>query len=102
MYVGITRARSTLMVSTLRRRKKGRDTIQGVPSRFIGEMKLHEVQARVDPHEKLRALRAAAAERAAQAAAGVKGRGRADAPRRAKPACAQVGRRACRKGAIRR
>ncbi len=73
MYVGITRARSTLMVSTLRRRKKGRDTIQGVPSRFIGEMKLHEVQARVDPHEKLRALRAAAAERAAQAAAGVKG-----------------------------
>ena len=68
MYVGITRARTTLLVSTLRRRKKGRDTIQGVPSRFIKEMKLHEVQAVVDPKEKLKALRAAAAERAAKAA----------------------------------
>jgi ATP-dependent DNA helicase Rep len=68
MYVGITRARNTLLVSTLRRRKKGRDTIQGVPSRFIKEMKLHEVQAVVDPKEKLKALRAAAAERAAKAA----------------------------------
>ena len=68
MYVGITRARSTLQVSTLRRRKKGRDTIQGVPSRFIAEMKLHEVTVKEDPREKLKALRAAAAERAAQAA----------------------------------
>ena len=68
MYVGITRARTTLLVSTLRRRKKGRDTIQGVPSRFIKEMKLHEVQVVVDPKEKLKALRAAAAERAAKAA----------------------------------
>ncbi|MFM8900297.1 MAG: ATP-dependent helicase [Burkholderiales bacterium] len=65
MYVGITRARQTLIVSTLRRRKKGRDTIQGVPSRFIQEMKLHEVQAKEDPREKLKALRAAAASRAA-------------------------------------
>ncbi len=73
MYVGITRARSTLLVSTLRRRKKGRDTVQGVPSRFIGEMKLHEVQAKEDPREKLKALRAAAAQRAAQAAASVQG-----------------------------
>ncbi len=72
MYVGITRARTTLLVSTLRRRKKGRDTIQGVPSRFIQEMKLHEVQAKVDPMEKLKALRAAAVERAAQAAGAVK------------------------------
>ena len=69
MYVGITRARSTLQVSTLRRRKKGRDTIQGVPSRFIGEMKLHEVTVKEDPREKLKALRAAAAQRAAEAAA---------------------------------
>ena len=69
MYVGITRARSTLVVSTLRRRKKGRDTVQGVPSRFIGEMKLHEVQVKEDPRDKLKALRAAAAERAAAAAA---------------------------------
>ena len=46
MYVGITRARSTLAVSTLRRRKRGRDTIQGMPSRFIAEMKLHEAGRR--------------------------------------------------------
>jgi ATP-dependent DNA helicase Rep len=65
MYVGITRARSTLAVNTLRRRKRGRDTIQGIPSRFIGEMKLHEVQEKTDPREKLKALRAAAAARAA-------------------------------------
>jgi ATP-dependent DNA helicase Rep len=65
MYVGITRARTTLAVSTLRRRKRGRDTIQGVPSRFIGEMKLHEVSTKEDPREKLKALRAAAAQRAA-------------------------------------
>jgi ATP-dependent DNA helicase Rep len=43
MYVGITRARHTLAVSTLRRRKRGRDTVQGVPSRFIAEMKLNAV-----------------------------------------------------------
>ena len=66
MYVGITRARSTLAVSSLRRRKKGRDTVQGIPSRFIAEMKLHEVTTKQDPREKLKALRAAAAQRAAQ------------------------------------
>jgi ATP-dependent DNA helicase Rep len=70
MYVGITRARNTLAVSTLRRRKRGRDTVQGIPSRFIAEMKLHEAQAKVDPREKLKALRAAAAARAAQAPVG--------------------------------
>ncbi len=68
MYVGITRARTTLAVSTLRRRKRGRDTVQGVPSRFIGEMKLHEVQVKEDPRAKLKALREAAAARAAQTA----------------------------------
>ncbi|WP_128000094.1 ATP-dependent helicase [Piscinibacter defluvii] len=68
MYVGITRARETLCVSTLRRRKRGRDTVQGVPSRFIAEMKLHEVQQKEDPRAKLKALREAAAARAAQAA----------------------------------
>jgi len=68
MYVGITRARSTLVVSTLRRRKRGRETIQGIPSRFIAEMKLDEVTAKEDPREKLKALRAAAAARAANAA----------------------------------
>jgi ATP-dependent DNA helicase Rep len=68
MYVGITRARRTLAVNVLRRRKKGRDTVQAIPSRFIGEMKLHEAKAKEDPREKLKALRAAAAERAASAA----------------------------------
>jgi ATP-dependent DNA helicase Rep len=66
MYVGITRARTTLAVSTLRRRKRGRDTVAGVPSRFIAEMKLNEVTVKEDPREKLKALRAAAAARAAQ------------------------------------
>ena len=69
MYVGITRARRTLAVNVLRRRKKGRDTIQGIPSRFIAEMKLHEAKAHEDPREKLKALRAAAAKRAEDAKA---------------------------------
>ena len=67
MYVGITRARSTLAVNTLKRRKRGRDTIMGVPSRFIGEMKLDEIKAKEDPREKLKALREAAAARAQRA-----------------------------------
>ena len=66
MYVGITRARSTLAVSTLKRRKRNRDTVMGVPSRFIGEMKLDEVKSREDPRERIKALRAAAAARASQ------------------------------------
>jgi ATP-dependent DNA helicase Rep len=68
MYVGITRARSTLGVSVLRRRKRGRDFVAGVPSRFVAEMKLNEVTAKEDPREKLKALRAAAAARAQKAA----------------------------------
>ena len=63
MYVGITRARSTLAVSTLRRRKRGRETVAGVPSRFIAEMKLDDVKEKTDPREKLKALRAASAAR---------------------------------------
>jgi len=69
MYVGITRARSTLGVSVLKRRKRGREIVAGVPSRFIAEMKLDEVTAKEDPREKLKALRAAAAARASKAAA---------------------------------
>ena len=57
MYVGITRARKTLAVSTLRRRKKGRDTVQGIPSRFIAEMKLDEAVDKGDPRERLKKLR---------------------------------------------
>ena len=58
MYVGITRARTTLVVSTLRRRKKGRNTVQGIPSRFILEMKLHEASTKEDPRERLKRIRA--------------------------------------------
>ncbi len=68
MYVGLTRARTTLAVSTLRRRKRGRDTIAGVPSRFIVEMKLHEQGPKVDPRERMKALRAELAAKAAAAA----------------------------------
>ena len=66
MYVGITRARTTLAVSTLRRRKRGRDTVAGVPSRFIAEMKLNEsVGTKENPLERLRRQRAEAAARVA-------------------------------------
>jgi len=65
MYVGITRARTTLAVSTLRRRKKGRDTVVGIPSRFLAEMKLDEGGTREDPREKLKRMRAELAAKAA-------------------------------------
>jgi len=65
MYVGITRAQRTLAVNWLRRRKKGRDTIAGIPSRFIAEMALEKTTAKEDPREKLKALRAEFAKRAA-------------------------------------
>jgi ATP-dependent DNA helicase Rep len=67
MYVGITRARRTLAVSTLRRRKKGRETVAGVPSRFIAEMKLSERVAKEDPREKLKRIRAELAAKTAPA-----------------------------------
>jgi len=70
MYVGITRARSTLVVSTLARRKRGRETVAGMPSRFIAEMKLAEAEGpRADPRAQLKALRDAAARRAEAAKA---------------------------------
>ena len=69
MYVGITRARTTLAVSTLRRRKKGRDTVAGVPSRFIAEMKLHENGQKEDPKERLKKLREQLAAKASSVAA---------------------------------
>ena len=66
MYVGVTRARTTLVVSTLRRRKRGRDSVAGVPSRFIAEMKLHEATATKEtPLERLKRQRAEAAARVA-------------------------------------
>ena len=69
MYVGITRAQRTLAVSWLRRRKKGREMIAGTVSRFVGEMGLDKTTVREDPHEKIRALRAEFAQRAADGAA---------------------------------
>jgi ATP-dependent DNA helicase Rep len=69
MYVGITRARLGLVVSTLRRRKRGRETVAGVPSRFIKEMKLHEAVDRGDPRERLKLLREQMAAKAGAAAA---------------------------------
>ena len=64
MYVGITRAQRSLSVTWLKRRKKGRETVAGMPSRFIKEMALDEATTREDPREKLKALRAEFAKRA--------------------------------------
>lgn len=68
MYVGITRAQRTLAVNWLRRRKKGRETVAGIPSRFIAEMGLDKTTVKEDPREKIRALRAEFAKRAAETA----------------------------------
>jgi len=70
MYVGITRAQHTLVVSWLKRRKKGRELVPGQPSRFIAEMALDQATVREDPREKLRALRAEFARRAQAGEAG--------------------------------
>jgi ATP-dependent DNA helicase Rep len=56
-------------VSTLRRRKKNRETVAGVPSRFIKEMALDEVVAKGDPRERLKRMRAELAARAGTAPA---------------------------------
>jgi ATP-dependent DNA helicase Rep len=72
MYVGITRARTTLAVSTLRRRKKSRETVMGIPSRFIHEMKLHEASGKEDPRERLKKLREAFAAKGAASSAAQK------------------------------
>jgi len=71
MYVGITRAQRTLAVNWLRKRKKGRTLIAGVPSRFIAEMALDQATLKEDPREKIKALRAEFAKKsvAARAAA---------------------------------
>ena len=58
MYVGITRAQRSLAVSWTRTRKKGRELVAAMPSRFIAEMGLDQATTREDPREKLRALRA--------------------------------------------
>jgi ATP-dependent DNA helicase Rep len=68
MYVGITRAQRSLAVSWTKRRKKGRETIGGIPSRFIAEMALDKNTVKEDPREKLRALRAEFAKKAQDSA----------------------------------
>ena len=69
MYVGITRAQFSLVVSWCKRRKKGREIISALPSRFIPEMSLNQETVVLDPMEKLRALRAELAQRASLNAA---------------------------------
>jgi len=69
MYVGITRAQRTLMVSWPKKRKKGRELVNTQPSRFIAEMALDQATAKEDPREKLRALRAEFAKKAQESAA---------------------------------
>jgi ATP-dependent DNA helicase Rep len=64
MYVGITRARSSLAVGTLRRRKRGREHVAVRASRFVAEMKLDEARSVQDPRARLAALRAQLAARA--------------------------------------
>ena len=69
MYVGITRARNTLMVSWTKKKKAGRDMVSAFPSRFIAEMALDVQTVREDPMAKLKALRAEFAAKAAVSAA---------------------------------
>jgi ATP-dependent DNA helicase Rep len=69
MYVGITRAQRSLAVSWTRRRKKGREMVAALPSRFIAEMGLNQETVREDPREKLKALRAEFAQKALNSAA---------------------------------
>ena len=68
MYVGITRAQRSLAVTWTRKRKKGREMVPSPPSRFIAEMALDKATVKEDPREKLRALRAEFAKKAADAA----------------------------------
>jgi ATP-dependent DNA helicase Rep len=68
MYVGITRAQHSLVVSWCKRRKKGRELHAAKPSRFIQEMALPADTQREDPRAKLKALRAEFAQRAAASA----------------------------------
>ena len=69
MYVGITSAQRSLAVSWPRKRKKGRDIVATTPSRFIKEMALDKAPVKEDPREKLKALRAEFAKKAAASAA---------------------------------
>jgi ATP-dependent DNA helicase Rep len=69
MYVGITRAQRSLVVSWSKKRKKGRELVAAQPSRFIAEMALDQATTKEDPREKLKALRAEFAKKASDSAA---------------------------------
>jgi ATP-dependent DNA helicase Rep len=66
MYVGITRARKSLGVSVLRRRKRGREMVIARPSRFVDEMRLDDVPKPADPRAALAELRARMAAQVAE------------------------------------
>jgi ATP-dependent DNA helicase Rep len=66
MYVGITRARKSLAVSVLRRRKRGREMVMARPSRFVDEMRLDDVPKPADPRAALAELRARMAAQVAE------------------------------------
>ena len=65
MYVGITRARHDLMVSALKRRKRGRETVAGAAEPVHRRDEARRGQQREDPREQLKALRAELASRGA-------------------------------------
>ena len=65
---GVTRAHGTRGGKWVRRRKKGAETMAGLPSRFIAEMALNQETIKEDPREKIKALRAEFAQRALDAA----------------------------------
>ena len=67
--MGITRAQRSLAVSWTKKRKKGREMVAGIPSRFIAEMALDKTTAKEDPREKLKALRAESARKVQDGAA---------------------------------
>lgn len=48
MYVGITRAQRSLLVSWPKKRKKGREHVSAQPSRFIQEMALDSATVKED------------------------------------------------------
>jgi ATP-dependent DNA helicase Rep len=66
MYVGITRARRSLAVSWLKRRKRGRELVAGQSSRFIAEMKLDEGGPKRDARAEFLAMRAKLAARSSE------------------------------------
>ncbi len=66
MYVRITRAKQTLVVSWQNRRKRAREWVAGKPSRFVERNGVGRINQPLDPRELLRALRAEFAQQNAQ------------------------------------